>query len=124
MVCDVLKTLVMLRQLVIAVTLVVAVCSASAPPLARACSLAMPTAQTALCTDCCAKLKSCVLPQQNQTPPAAPGSSVQQSIALIAPAIQSLSLMPVLTLPRPDHSRADIRAGSPPRLAVLCTFLI
>jgi len=114
----------MVQRLTIAVILLLAVLSASAPQPVRACAMAMPTLQKAPCTDCCARMKFCVLRQENQVPPASATASSQQSIQLAAQPIESLFGKATVTLPERHCFRAELFSDSPPRLAVLCTFLI
>src|SRR4030095_2597920 len=86
--CD--KQGVMVQRLTIAIVLLLAVLSASAPQSVRACAMAMPGLQKAPCTDCCARMKFCVLRQEKQVPPASATASSQQSITLAAQPIESL----------------------------------
>ena len=114
----------MVRQLTIVVTLSLALWSAAMPVSARGCAMSMPAGQGGMCTDCCATMKSCVLPQQNRVPPASASSGNQQSITLITQPIASVVVQAAIALPRINFSGTEISADSPPRLAVLCTFLI
>src|SRR5712691_10326473 len=114
----------MVRRLAIALTLVLALWAASAQVPLQTCAMSMPAVQKAPCTECCAKMKFCVLPPQNQTPPATATASSQQSIVLVAQPVQSLVAQAWVTSPRLDCSGAEILPNSPSRLAVLCTFLI
>jgi hypothetical protein len=114
----------MVGQLTIVVTLSLALWSAAMPVPAPGCAMSMSAAQSAPCTDCCATMKSCLLPQQNRVPPASASTGNQQSITLIAQPIASVVVQAAIALPRINFSGAEISADSPPRLAVLCTFLI
>jgi hypothetical protein len=115
----------MVRRLSIALVVVLAVLTATVRLPAQACALNMRAGLKAPCTDeCCATMKSCVLSQQGQTPPAATSTNAQQSIALIGPPIQSLLVQAALSFPVPGKLSANILPDSPPSLAVLCTFLI
>jgi len=114
----------MVRRLSIALIVMLAVFTAAVRLPVQACALDMPAAQKAPCTDdCCATMKSCVLSQHDQTPAVA-STDAQPSVSFIAQPIQSLLVQTTVNLPTPDLSRAGILPDSPPRLAVLCTFLI
>ena len=75
--------------------------------------------------ECCATMKSCLLPQQNSVPPAAASQASQQSVAMIAPVLHELL---ALEPPVPSRARnfvtAQFAVHSPSRLALFCTFLI
>jgi len=114
----------MVQRLTIAVVLLLAVLSASAPQSVRACAMAMPGLQKAPCTDCCARMKFCVLRQEKQVPPASATASSQQSITLAAQPIESLLGQATVMVSKHHCFRTDLFPTSPPRLAVLCTFLI
>jgi hypothetical protein len=88
---------------------------------------AMPMPQPAMpCGDCCATMKSCALPQHNPVQQTATSDLSQQSIVLIAPDLTQLSVQSLIAgqsrLSR--HSATEPATHSPPRQAVLCTFLI
>jgi hypothetical protein len=114
----------MVKRLTIAMVMTLAMfCTAVRLP-AQACAMSMPTGQRMPCGDCCAKMKSCALPQKDQRPPATAASVTQESTALIAPAVPAdfvYAPLPSATFgPRSAESLCD----SAPRLAILCTFLI
>src|SRR5947209_1472849 len=91
----------MARRLMIAVLLVLAMFSSPLHLAAQSCALSMPAVQKMACGDCCAKMKSCMLPRKDQTPPATAPAASQQSIALIAPAVQTVLVQaPVASLKR------------------------
>jgi hypothetical protein len=100
----------------------------SAPLLASAqtCGLAMPVRTTMDCSaDCCAKMKSCVLPQQNPAQATATAKAAQPSVVMTAPVFDEL-LAPVPVQPfRPARFvAAQGPAHSPSPLALSCTLLI
>src|SRR5947209_6901522 len=114
----------MAKRWLIAVVLVLAVLLSPLRLPAQSCALSMRPVQKMSCGDCCAKMKSCMLPRKDQTPPATAPAATQQSIALIASAVQTLLVqVPVASVKRVTRSLA-IAPELPPRLAVLCTFLI
>ena len=114
----------MAKRLTIALVMTLALfCTAVRIP-AQACAMSMPAVQTMPCSDCCAKMKSCVLPQKDQTPPATAASVTQQSIALVAPLVQTVFVYPPVLSAKLDRLSAETLRDSPPRLALLCTFLI
>jgi hypothetical protein len=115
---------VMVRRFIIAMVAVLAVFAATVRLPARACALTMPAAQMAACADCCATMKSCVLSKQSQTPSVATTANAQPSTTFIAQPVQSLLVEATVNLPKPDTSPLAIPRDSPPRQAVLCTFLI
>ena len=114
----------MVKRLAIALVLVLAVFTTAVRLPAQSCALPMPAAQKMSCAqDCCAKMKwACV--QKEQTPPATASTAIQQSIALIAPAVQTLLVQAPVASPKLDRRITDFAPQSPPRLALLCTFLI
>jgi hypothetical protein len=113
----------MFRRLPISVLLVIALVAMTAQAPAQMCGMRMP-APMVQC-DCCATMKSCVLPQQNPAKLAAAAQSSQQSIAMIAPVLHQLVAPMLGTLSRSGESPpAQPSAHSPPRLALFCTFLI
>ena len=114
----------MVRRLTVAVVLLLAVLSAPAPQFVRNCAMAMPAQQKAPCTDCCARMKFCVLRQEKQVPPASATASSQQSITLVAQPSESLLEKAIVLLPERRCFRTYLLPDTPPRLAVLCTFLI
>jgi hypothetical protein len=76
------------------------------------------------CADCCAKMKSCVRAHKDKTPPATATASQPESIALIAPALQTVRLWTPLPSGATDGPMPEILWESASRLTVLCTFLI
>ena len=114
----------MVKRLTIVLVLVLAVFTAAVRVPAQSCAMPMPAAQKMSCgQDCCAKMKwACV--QKEQTPPATASTANQQSIALIAPAVQTLLIEAPVTSPKLCRRVVEIAPESPPRLALLCTFLI
>ena len=75
--------------------------------------------------DCCATMKSCLIPQQNAGPSAAVAQLSQQTAVMVAPALcEILAPLPAA----PSFAIRDLAARptahSPPRLALFCTFLI
>jgi hypothetical protein len=114
----------MIKRLTVAVVVMLAVFSAAVRMPAQACALNMPAAEKMSCGDCCAKMKSCALPQKDQAPPATASTANQQSIALIAPAVQTLLLQIPVVQSKADRRVADTAPKSSPRQALLCTFLI
>jgi hypothetical protein len=69
-------------------------------------------------------MKFCVLRQEKQVPPANATASSQQSITLAAQPIESLLGKATVIVSERHCFRTDLSPASPPRLAVLCTFLI
>jgi hypothetical protein len=87
------------------------------------CAMAMP-GQPMSCADCCAKMKSCVRAQKDKAPPATATSAQPESIALIAPAIQTVRMWTPLPSGTAGWSVPENLCELPSRLALLCTFLI
>jgi hypothetical protein len=89
----------------------------------QVCGMSMPTAMVQC--ECCATMKSCLLPQQNPVQPATATAPSQQSVAMIAPALHELlAPEPVVPSRARNFVRAQFAVHSPSRLALLCTFLI
>ncbi len=86
--------------------------------------MSMPAPLKMQCTSCCAAMKSCVLPQQNPTQPASAATADLAPIAMIAPALPVLLRQLRTQLAIFPRSAAQTLTHAPPRLAVLCTFLI
>src|SRR5690242_7097473 len=114
----------MVRQLTTALILALALLTATMPFATRSCALSMRGVQKATCPDCCATMKFCVRSQQSQTAPATVVTTGQEPIAMSALTIHSPLVQEPVTLPKLNSAQADIPTDSPPRLAVLCTFLI
>ena len=115
----------MSRQLLTGLLLVCALLTASSAAPAQTCGMRMPEAATMKCINCCATMKSCVLPQQNPAQPTAAGDTAPHSLTMIAPVIRDLLSPALLALSRPaDFAPAQLLAPSPSRLALFCTFLI
>jgi len=112
----------MVKRLAIAVLLVLGVASTVVHLPAQSCTMAMPIA--AASCDCCATMKSCVLPQKDRTPPATANAAEHQTIALSVPEIQSVPLQSPVASATFNSSAREALRDSTPRLAVLCTFLI
>jgi hypothetical protein len=109
--------------LAIGFALVIALGAMSSRAPAQICGMSMP-APMVQC-DCCATMKSCLLPQQNPVQPAAASQPLQQSVAIIAPVLHEL-LAPALAAPSSSREfyAAQPAAHSRPRFALFCTFLI
>jgi hypothetical protein len=115
----------MVRRLTIAVVVTLALVSTAVRLPAQSCALSMAPEQKMACgTDCCAKMKWCVIPQKEQKPPATAQSENQQSILLVAPAVQTLRVIAPIAFAKADYRVANVTPESLSRLAVLCTFLI
>jgi hypothetical protein len=111
------------RRFTISVLLVIALAAMTAQAPAQMCGMRMPTPMVQC--DCCAAMKSCLLPQKNPAQLAAAAQSSQQSIAMIAPVLHQLVAPMLGTLsPSREFPAAQPSAHSPPRLALFCTFLI
>ncbi|MFN2622455.1 MAG: hypothetical protein ABR611_06385 [Chthoniobacterales bacterium] len=114
----------MIRRLTIAVVITLALLTAVVRLPAQSCALSMAPEQKRACgVDCCAKMKWCVIPQKAQTPPATTQPANQQ-IVLVAPAVEILRLIAPIASSTTDYRVANVAPESPPRLALLCTFLI
>ncbi len=82
-----------------------------------------PTAKTTC--DCCATMKSCLLPQRNPSQSTAAVKHLQPAVVMMAPVLHAL-LTPAIASPARAVKLATAQPAvhSPPRLALLCTFLI
>lgn len=85
--------------------------------------MSMPAPQKIQC-DCCATMKSCVLPRENPTQPRAAAAVSAVPLAMIAPGapvllreVQPTAVAPLRELRRP-------LAVAAPRFALFCAFLI
>ena len=74
--------------------------------------------------DCCATMESCVRAEKDKTSPATATAAQPESIALIAPAIQTVRVWTPLPSGTADRPTCETLYESPSRLVVLCTFLI
>ncbi len=114
----------MTRRLIIAVLLVMTLLSVPFAAPATACARPMRTTLSSNC-DCCATMKSCLLPQQNPVRPTATAETAQQAVVMIPPVLHVLQT-PAFEVPfrRVDFLIASAPAHSAPRAVLFCTFLI
>src|SRR3981081_2822719 len=73
------------KQVTTVALLCLALFSAASHTSAQRCAMTMPARTMDCSADCCAKMKSCVLPQQNPVQPSATAEAVQRSFVMIAP---------------------------------------
>ena len=119
----------MVKRLLVAVLLMLAVFStvihlpAQCLP-AQNCAMAMAGQSMSSCADCCATMKTCVRAHKDKMPPATATAAQPESIALIAPAIQTVRMWTPLPSGTTKRPMPETLRESSSRLAVLCTFLI
>ena len=113
-------------RLPLAILIALSLFAPTLPVRGQLCSMRMAGSPVvSKCTDCCATMKSCVLPQQNPARPAATNLDTQYSLVLSAPVLLPLLVPAPATSSRSrDSSPAPRKAHSPPRQALFCTFLI
>jgi hypothetical protein len=115
--------LAMAKRLTIGIALVFALLAATIHPQ-LVCAMSMTPVQKLSCGECCAKTKSCALPQKNQTPPVTGQSAALPAVALIAQVVQTPLLNTAVAPAKPGQSVAEAAPQSSSPFAILCTFLI
>ena len=112
-----------MKQLTIAVLLVMALLTAAGKPRTQSCDMKMATVVATNC-GCCATMKSCLM-QQTPVHPTATPRVAHEAIVMIAPVLQQIFASVV---PEPIRYSAFVAVEAPahsaPSPALLCTFLI
>jgi hypothetical protein len=116
----------MLSRIIISVAMAAALFTAPVGLAARSCILTNAPSQKACQPSCCANKTCCATSPKNTAPPSQPlakADSGQQLSAICFAAALPLSSREVGAEQFRFHAAAPL-ANSPPRLALLCTFLI
>jgi hypothetical protein len=116
----------MLSRIMISIAMAAALFTAPAGLAARSCILTNAPSQKACQLSCCANKTCCATSPKNTAPPSQPiakGDSNQQ--------LKAVGFVTALSFSGPEVGAHEFRlnaaapsANSPPRLALLCTFLI
>ncbi|MEP6821845.1 MAG: hypothetical protein ABI946_05785 [Chthoniobacterales bacterium] len=113
----------MIRRLMIGLLLVLALCLTPLGASTPGCALGKPAAQGMSCADCCATMKSCILPKQNPTNAITASSPSQADLTALP--FPPVFLYDLAATPLSHAAVVAPRTTAPhSRLAVLCTFLI
>jgi hypothetical protein len=109
----------------IAALVFLAVFTAPFAASAQTCSMTMPVRAMDCSADCCAKMKSCVRPQENPVKPTATATAAQPPVVMIAPVLHEV-VPPTFDAPlRASHFLlVQAPAHSPAPLALSCSLLI
>jgi len=116
----------MLSRIIISLATAAALFTAPVGLTARSCILSSSPEQKACQSSCCANKTCCATSPKNTAPPSQPlakADSGQQLSAICFAAALPLSSREVGAEQFRFHAAAPL-ANSPPRLALLCTFLI
>jgi hypothetical protein len=92
---------------------------------AQTCGMTTPVRTMDCSADCCAKMKACLLAQQNPVKPSATAKAAQPSVPMVPPVLHE-AVAPMFDAPlRPTHFLiAQAPAHSAPALALFCSLLI